>query len=303
MTVSPRKTLLQLCHDTTTDEWLLVLQALQATFHWCEEVGTSVALQDRVNALRYLVELEAALQTGNSCLAHVPDIIATAIPGQTIEKNLAQQTAQLEQNAKELKHLRSMIAGWEEQEETLQAQVVESQALRERLAELERLSQLAAGVDELRKQVTVAEEHRTAAEQEVEQLEVSLHQDAHKLVTLSEQHLTQVHHQIQDWLAEAERYEDELRRTMQQWHAASERYQELEALLAEHTEVLRLYMEADQIVAEALGSTSADALHARQMLERVQQFLDQADTLLRKALAANAAAQKVQHFTVGKGTA
>jgi chromosome segregation ATPase len=303
MAESHRAALTRLLADTSTEEWHIASQVLQQTFAWCATVATPTHLQDRVHALNFLFELQVALATGDQYLALLPALVEQAIPGQKLETVLEQQRTTLAKSAHELARLREQVEVQQRQEKKWQTEIAERATLEARRAELERLSRLAEEVETLRRQVAHIEQHRSAAEHEVEHLEAYLSEHTQGLIILSEQHLACLQEQIRTRLEQAASQEAELQHTIAEWRVAYARYEELEHVLTEHREILRLHQEADKLVADALGEIAPDVRNAQELLSRVQQFLEQADQILAKALEAHARANHAPALYVGGGNA
>lgn len=302
MSESPTDALSRLLADPSPERWRIAAQVLYQAFAWCATAATPTQLSDRVDALDCLFELEKALMAGRAYLATLPDLMEQAMPGQTLASSLEQQRMKLDDEANALAHLRTCLELYQLQEAQIQAQIAERGPLEARLAELERLSKLAEEVDLLRQQVTTVEQHRSDAERDVEHLEGCLHQDTQALISLLDRHLAHLREQTRISLHQASAMETDLQQVCAEWHAAADRYQELETVLADHREVLGLYQEADRTVAQALGGTLPDVQTAQDLLNRVQQFLEQADQILAQALEARDRASRVSRLYVGGGT-
>lgn len=303
MAKSPAQQLATLLADSSDNAPLKAIQAVQYAFAWCATVATPNHLSDADDALEVVLELYTALEAGNAYLTNMPALFEQAGTGQTLEQALQDKKKALEQSTRQLTKLRKKLKLMQQQEQKLQAQQEERQQLEARLAELERLAHMTVGLEDLREQVAAVEQRRSAAEYDLEQLENQLEQHTGQLVTLSADHLKELKVQIQQWLAQAEQQETELQETYQQWQSIKERYRQVGEELGEHREVLRLYLEADQAVAEAMGSSVDGVVDARQVLDRAQKLLADTDAMLKKALAANAAAQRIQPISLGRSKA
>lgn len=301
MPESPPAALARLLAEPSPEQWRIAAQVLRQAFAWCATAATPTQLNDRIDALDCLFELEPALMAGSAYLATLPDLIEQAMPGETLARTLEQQRTTLEKAAHELAQVRTALDLHQRHEAQIQAQIAERGSLEARLAELERQSRLAEEVEILRQHVTTVEQHRSTAEHDVEHLEGRLHQDAQALIGLLDQHLAHLREHTRASLHQASVLETDLQQVVTEWQAARDRYQGLETVLADHRDVLRLYQEADHAVAQALGGTLPDVQTAQDLLNRVQQFLEQADQILAHALEARDRANHVSRLHVAGG--
>ncbi|NCC30801.1 MAG: hypothetical protein EOM24_02110 [Chloroflexia bacterium] len=307
MVPSYHATLTQLLTDPSVAEWQLAPQVLHQAFAWCAMLTTSSDMNDADTALDFLISLKQALQQGDTCLDNVGTLIERADPGQALKKALEQRHKDLAAGSDQLNELNKTISKLRSAEAELNKQNLDRKRLEadkvklsKRLKELDRLSKLAQHVEELRKQLAIAERNRSATECDAEDLEAQLAKQTEQFLTLAPNQLEYVQEQVRSLLQKAEQCHSDLQQNYRAWQEVAAHYADLEAAFQQHVEVLRLYQQADRMVSEALG-TQPEVHSAEELLQRVGHFLEEADSILAKVLEAQARAEEVQRFYVVGG--
>lgn len=284
------------------DDPSLPPRVLQAAFAWCAAAITSNRLVNQTHGeiVLILAELLQALKIGREYLSTAtPGLLQRVVAGERLKDAVQDHQSALEAGARELEQLHEALLSLSQREGQLRAQATEREALATRRAELEHLARLAEGVEELRRQVEALETHLPPAGREVEVLERHIEARAQRLIVLSERTLAHVGRSVRAALELAEQKERERYEVGAQLRSATERYKQAEIELATLREPLRLYLEADRVVAQALPGAQT----ARGILDEAERLLQQADQALQQVLAAHAKAQRLDRLSFSGGKA
>ena len=176
--------------------------------------------------------------------------------------------------------------------ERLQALIGETQV------EVERLVSLSNGLPALRTQQEALEQYIVGTGQEALLREIGLEEAAGTFVSLAEQTLCQLRPEVRDSLLRAESCECEMLELRASLRAAQRRYENVEPGLTARREALSKYLQADQVVAQALGGME-EAAGAEPLLRKAQDALAAADRVLRLAIEANAQTKALETLRPG----
>lgn len=240
---------------------------------------------DRVELLDSMHDISNALAQIQSTLqTSLPQVVARARPGNTLQQKLEDGQKTLVQTQVALQRIQAELEPLLSDEKSMRAQAAEISALQTQLNELRHLQSLAGHAAELREQLDELERHLPPESMEAGQLEKTLSQTGEKLILLQETALANLRERIRQTLEKAASLEAEIRQAVLDLRSARDRYRLAdEALTPDHRETLRLYQAADQAVARALPG----AHRLEEVVQDVERKLGEADLALKNALEAN----------------
>lgn len=282
----------KLCADENIDNNVRAARILEAAFRWCAEIVTPGFVEDaarsgpaRIQALRVLVHVSAAFEAGQVFLAlfSLPGFLEPLRAGANLEQTLQDQSEAVRIGATNLARLRADVEALHSNEETLHSQHVEREHLLAEKFRLEHLAELLGDLEDLQIQVSGLKERLAQADQ-VEQYELGIHESAEALVVLSDEALARLRPQARQALRRAAEQEVAVCAIQADVAAAERRYEQASALQKDRLPVLRLYHEADSIVAASLPTSK----RPDELLNRVDELLSDADAALKSALEAKA---------------
>lgn len=299
MTGEERSQIDEILADSSQPDWLTAARLMEAAFGWLVSSLPPDRLE-RVQAMKALLALTKSLESLNAGLnTLLPRLTAKAEPGPSLQEAARERQEQLKRLIQEMNQAQKQIGPLVEAEENLRIRAAEFEKLRERLEHLNRLKELAGGVDELKAQLQRMEERLPAEVHEAQQLETKLGAYLENLFILSEQTTAALEENYQKMVRILQQREVELQRISGQLLTAQERYRTVEEEFQERRDVLEFYLEADRIVAEALGEPPSGGM--KQLLDHIEHLLQQADQLLKTAMDANQEAKKMTPIPYSSG--
>ena len=291
MTPNQRQLIGEIITDSSQPDWMTAARLMEAAFDWLLS-SLPAEPPDRIQAMKALLDLNKALKNLNDGLsALLPRLIAKAEPGPTLEESVRELHIRLKQLAQEMNQMQKQLKPLIEAEQSLQTQAAEFEKLRQRLEQMQKLEKLAGSADELREQVQRLEERLPPGAWEAEQWETKLGGYLEKLFILSEQTSAALDEKHRKMIHIIQQREADLKRIAGELQAAQERYRTVEDDFQQRRDVLEFYLEADRIVAEALGQPASGGLN--QLLDHIEHLLQQADALLKTAMEANEEARRI----------
>lgn len=294
-----RQHICEIIADSTQPDWLTAIRLMEAAFNWLVSLLPADQM-DRIQAMKALLGLTKSLENLNAGLSVLlPRLTGKAEPGPSLQDSARENHNRLKQLVQEMKQMQEQLKPLVEAEENLRIQTAEFEKLRERLDQLKRLQELASGVDELKEQVKRMEERLPADAFEAQQLEMKLGAYLEKLFILSEQTTTALDQKYRKMVHFIQQREVELKKITEELQAAQERYRTVEDDFQQRRDVLELYLEADRIVAEALGQPPDGGLN--QLFDHIERLLKQADLLLKTTMDANEEAKKMTPIPYSSG--
>lgn len=279
--------------EANQPDWKLLVNLLQVAFQYWPVIISPTSIND-VDALECLLALNNALQQITTTLgSSLPQLFDYAPVGTTLKDELARKQEALSSARLALDRLTAEIQPLLDQEGTLQALIEQKSELEDRLAELQRLDNLGKHTVNLQSQVNTLEQHLSANALEADALEHHLREATDRLVILDQEQLELLRDKLRHKLNLTETLEVDLSQTVLALREAEARYQAVEQVLTpEHRETLRLYLQADEIVFQALHRRP-EAKGVQEMLDETKSLLGRIDDCLRLALQAN---EKVSHL-------